>query len=298
MNKQELSAMVAEILQGMHQEPMVKASEYKPADPGPQKKDTGYGDGDFVPDVTALDLRKLYLVEDAADADKYRKLKEKTPARLGFGKAGARYKTLTMLRFRADHAAAQDAVFSQVPEDFAEKNDLVALQTCCKDKDEYLTRPDLGRRFDEENQKKLRAAISGTPRVQIVVGDGLSSAAIVANAMDCMASIRDGLKLKGIETGKGVFVKYCRVGAGDAVGDVTGCEVVCVLVGERPGLVTDKSMSAYITYKPHTGVSESARTVVSNIHAQGTPAVEAGAFVAELIGKILERKVSGVELQL
>ena len=298
MNKQELSAMVAEILQGMHQEPMVKASEYKPADPGPQKKDTGYGDGDFVPDVTALDLRKLYLVEDAADADKYRKLKEKTPARLGFGKAGARYKTLTMLRFRADHAAAQDAVFSQVPEDFAEKNDLVALQTCCKDKDEYLTRPDLGRRFDEENQKKLRAAISGTPRVQIVVGDGLSSAAIVANAMDCMASIRDGLKLKGIETGKGVFVQYCRVGAGDAVGDVTGCEVVCVLVGERPGLVTDKSMSAYITYKPHTGVSESARTVVSNIHAQGTPAVEAGAFVAELIGKILEKKVSGVELQL
>ena len=298
MNKQELSAMVAEILQGMHQEPMVKASEYKPTDPGPQQKDTCYQDGDFVPDVTQLDLRKLYLVEDAAAPEKYRQLKEKTPARLGFGKAGARYKTLTMLRFRADHAAAQDAVFSQVPEEFPEKNDLVALQTCCKDKDEYLTRPDLGRRFDEENQKKLRAAISGTPRVQIVVGDGLSSAAIVANAMDCMASIRDGLKLKGIETGKGVFVKYCRVGAGDAVGDVTGCEVVCVLVGERPGLVTDKSMSAYITYKPHTGVSESSRTVVSNIHAQGTPAVEAGAFVAELIGKILERKVSGVGLQL
>ena len=73
---------------------------------------------------------------------------------------------------------------------------------------------------------------------------------------------------------------------------------MCVLIGERQGLVTDKSMSAYITYKPHTGVSESARTVVSNIHAQGTPGVEAGAFIAELIGKILEKKVSGVELQL
>ena len=82
------------------------------------------------------------------------------------------------------------------------------------------------------------------------------------------------------------------------MGDITGCEVVCVLIGERQGLVTDKSMSAYITYKPHTGVSESARTVVSNIHAQGTPAVEAGAFIAELIGKILQKKVSGVELQL
>ena len=171
------------------------------------------------------------------------------------------------------------------------------MQTRCENKDQYLTRPDLGRCFDEENQQKIRSAVSGTPRVQIVVGDGLSCAAILANAMDCMAAIRDGLKLRGIETGKGIFVKFCRVGAGDAVGDVTGCEVVCVLVGERPGLVTDKSMSAYITYKPHTGVLESARTVVSNIHEQGTPAAEAGAFIAELIGKILERKVSGVELQ-
>jgi len=113
-----------------------------------------------------------------------------------------------------------------------------------------------------------------------------------------MGAICDGLKLKGISTGKPLFVRYCRVGAGDAVGDVTGCEVVCVLVGERPGLVTDKSMSAYITYKPHTGVSESARTVVSNIHAQGTPAVEAGAHVAELIATILEKRVSGVGLHL
>ena len=299
MNKQELSAMVAEILRTMDiPEPQVKGSDYKPADPGPQPQPTPFQDGDFVPDVTALDLRKLYLVDDAKEPEKYKKLKEKTPARLGFGKAGARYRTLTMLRFRADHAAAQDAVFSQVPEDFAQKNDLLPLQTRCKDKDEYLTRPDLGRCFDEENQQKLRAAISGTPRVQIVVGDGLSSAAILAGAMDCLAAIRDGLQLRGISLGKTVYVKYCRVGAGDAVGDVTGCEVVCVLVGERPGLVTDKSMSAYITYKPHTGVSESARTVVSNIHEQGTPAVEAGAFVAELIGKILEKKVSGVELQL
>ena len=289
--------MVAEILQTMGKEPMVKGSDYKPTDPGPQPVDTNYHDGDFVEDVTKLDLRKLYLVENPQKPEAYKRLKEKTPARLGSGKAGARYKTLTMLRFRADHAAAQDAVFSQLPEDFARKNGLVDLKTKCKDKDEYLTRPDLGRCFDEENQKKLRSAITGTPKVQLVIGDGLSSAAIAANAMDCAAAIRDGLKLQGIELGQGVFVQFCRVGAGDAVGDVTGCEVVCVLVGERPGLVTDKSMSAYITYKPHTGVSESARTVVSNIHAQGTPAVEAGAFVAELIGKILEKKVSGVELQ-
>ena len=175
---------------------------------------------------------------------------------------------------------------------------MVEVRTKCRDKDEYLTRPDLGRCFDEENQQKIRAAVPGTPRVQIVVGDGLSSAAITANAMDCLAAIRDGLKLRGIDPGTPIFVRYCRVGAGDAIGDVTGCELVCMLVGERPGLVTDKSMSAYITYRPRTGVSESARTVVSNIHAQGTPAVEAGAHIAGLIETILTKKVSGVGLHL
>ena len=298
MNKEELTAMVAEILQGMGREPAVKAADYRNTAPEPEKKDCGYSDGDFVPDVTALDLRKLYLVDDPVDGEKFKKIKLKTPARLGCGKAGPRYKTLTMLRFRADHAAAQDAVFSEVDTEFAKENDLLPTKTRCDSKDEYLTRPDLGRCFDEHNAKAIKGVIDTPPRVQLVVGDGLSSAAITANAMDCLAAIRDRLKLKGIETGKAIFVKYCRVGAGDAIGDITGCELVCMLVGERPGLVTDKSMSAYITYKPHTGVSESSRTVVSNIHAQGTPAVEAGAYVAELIDTILKRKVSGVGLHL
>ena len=296
MNKEQLTALVAEILGQM--EPQVKGSEYKPRDPGPQPVDTHHHDGDFVEDVTELDLRKLYLTEHPADKERFARMKAKTPARLGSGKAGPRYKTLTMLRFRADHAAAQDAVFSQVPEDFGEKNGMISVQTRCRDKDEYLTRPDMGRTFDEENIGIIRQNVTKTPVVQIVVGDGLSSAAITANALDCLAALQDGLKLRRIESGKPIFVRYCRVGAGDAVGDVTGCELVCVLVGERPGLVTDKSMSAYITYKPHSGVSESSRTVVSNIHSQGTPAVEAGAHIAELIETILKRKVSGVGLHL
>ena len=292
MNKQELTNLVAEILSSMNShQPQVKSSDYKTVvynDDRPTE--------DAVDDVSQIDLRKLYLVDEPADEKTFRRLKERTPARLGSGRAGPRYKTVTMLRFRADHAAAQDAVFSELPEDFGEKNGLVSVQTECKDKDEYLTRPDKGRRFGEEAAAKIRAAIPNAPRVQLVIGDGLSSAAIEANAMDCAKAIRDGLKVRGIEMGQGIFVKYCRVGAGDAVGDITGCELVCVLVGERPGLVTDKSMSAYITYKPHTGVSESSRTVVSNIHAQGTPAVEAGAYVAEMIEKILQKKVSGVGL--
>ena len=224
MNKQELTSLVAEILSQMNgSQPQVKAGDYKTVVYNTDAPTTPPEPGEFVEDVTELDLRKLYMVEAPADEKAYRRLKERTPARLGRGRAGPRYKTLTMLRFRADHAAAQDAVFSQLPEDFGEKNGLVSVKTRCKDKDEYLTRPDFGRCFDEENAAKLRAAISGAPKVQLVIGDGLSSAAIAANAMDCAAAIRDGLKVRGIELGKGIFVKFCRVGAGDAVGDITGC---------------------------------------------------------------------------
>ena len=297
MNKEELTALVSRILQDM-QPPMVKGSEYPPADPGPQMPRQAYDPGEFVEDISKLDLRQLYLVEGAENPDKFRQLKQKTPARLGMGRCGPRYKTVSMLRFRADHAAARDAVFSEVPEDFAKKLELIPVVTKCKDKEQYLTRPDLGRCFDESMATVIGKTMPKDPKVQIVVGDGLSSAAILHNAADCLAAIRDGLKLRNIETGPALFVKYCRVGAGDAVGDITGCDVVCMLVGERPGLVTDKSMSAYITYKPHTGVSESSRTVVSNIHVQGTPAAEAGAYIAELIEKILTRKVSGVGLNL
>ena len=306
MNKQELTALVAEMLKEMKEEPRrekvpepeAKGGDYRPRAPQPEQQDQGFRDGDFVPDITALNLRKLYLQEGAAQPEKFRRAKEKTPARLGSGRAGPRYKTLTMLRFRADHAAAQDAVFSQVSPDFAERNGMAEVTTRCRDKDQYLTRPDLGRCFSPETQETLRRLIPDRPRVQILIGDGLSSAAIEANAMDCCRAIQDGLKLRNIPCGKPVFVRYCRVGAGDALGDVTGCELVCVLVGERPGLVTDKSMSVYLTYGPHTGVSESSRTVVSNIHSQGTPAVEAGAHVAELIETILQKKVSGVGLHL
>jgi ethanolamine ammonia-lyase small subunit len=296
MNKEELTALVAEILSQM--QPQVKGSDYKPTKPEPDKEYDRMDPGSFVPDVSQLDLRKLYLTENPENGQAFARMKEKTPARLGMGKCGPRYKTLTMLRFRADHAAAQDAVFSEVDTEFAKKHDLLPTKTRCDSKDEYLTRPDLGRYFDEHNAKTIQGVIDHPPKVQLVVGDGLSSAAIEANAIDCLLALKDGLKAKGIQTGKDIFVKYCRVGAGDAIGDITGCELVAVLVGERPGLVTDKSMSIYITYKPHTGVSESSRTVISNIHSQGTPAVEAGAYAAELIEKILRKKVSGVGLHL
>lgn len=298
MTQEELKTLVAQLLREMapEKEPTVKASDYHPTVAVEEKAESSQDSGGILDDISEIDLRKQYLVENPADKARFLALKAKTPARLGVGKAGPRYKTVTALRFRADHAAAQDSVFSMVPEEFPRENGLVAVKTMCKDKDEYLTRPDLGRKFDEENAAKIRAAVPTPPRVQLVIGDGLSSAAILANAMDCAKAMAQGLKTYGIDLGRSLYVQFCRVGAGDAVGDLTGCEVVCVLVGERPGLVTAESMSAYLTYKPHTGVSESARTVVSNIHRQGTQAVEAGAHIAQLIDTILKKKASGVAL--
>ena len=247
-------------------------------------------------DITEVDLRTQYLVEHPQDREGFMALKLRTPARLGVGRAGARYKTATYLRFRADHAAAQDTVFSMVAEEYPAKHGYVPVKTLCKDKDEYLTRPDKGRRFDEENQAVIKKTLGSKPRVVLAVGDGLSSVAIETNAADCIKAIQAGLKNYGIEATTVPFIQFCRVGAGDHIGELTGCEVICLLVGERPGLVTAESMSAYITYEPRLGVPESKRTVVSNIHRGGTGAVEAGAHIAELIHTILEKKVSGVGL--
>ncbi len=84
----------------------------------------------------------------------------------------------------------------------------------------------------------------------------------------------------------------------DIISETLASEVTCLLIGERPGLATAKSMSAYIAYKASVGMIESRRTVISNIHDGGINAVEAGAYIADVIKKMLELKVSGVDLKL
>ncbi|HBG1529459.1 TPA: ethanolamine ammonia-lyase subunit EutC [Clostridioides difficile] len=251
----------------------------------------------YIDDITEVDIRKQLLVKNPKDAEAYLDMKAKTPARLGIGRAGTRYKTETVLRFRADHAAAQDAVFSYVDEEFIKGNNMFAVETLCKDKDEYLTRPDLGRKFSPETINNIKSKFGTNQKVLILVGDGLSSAAIEANLKDCVPAIKQGLKMYGIDSSEILFVKHCRVGAMDHLGEELGCEVICMLVGERPGLVTAESMSAYIAYKPYIGMAEAKRTVISNIHKGGTTAVEAGAHIAELIKTMLDKKASGIDLK-
>ena len=251
-----------------------------------------------VRDVGQINIKDQMLVGNPEDREEYMKLKQKTSARLGIGRAGTRMRTEVLLRLRADHAAAQDAVFNDVSTEFLDELGLFEITTECESRDQYITRPDLGRKISQEGIKIIEEKCKKNPTVQIVVSDGLSSTAIEANAKNIIPAMLNGLKGYGIDTGTPFFIKYGRVGSGDHVGEILNADVVCILIGERPGLTTAESMSAYITYKARPGISEAKRTVVSNIHKDGTPSSEAGAHVATLIKKIIDAKASGQDLKL
>lgn len=252
-----------------------------------------------IPDVTEVDIRTQYLVKNPAHGEEYAELKAHAPCRLGIGKAGARYKTDPQLQFRAAHSAAQDAVFNDVDHDFVEnKMGLFIVQTQCDSKDVYLTRPDLGRKLSVEARKTILEKCKKSPRVQIYVADGLSSAAVAANIADLLPAILQGLQSYHIDAGTPFFVKYGRVGVMDEISELLDAEVTCTLIGERPGLITAESMSAYIAYRATVGMPEARRTVVSNIHRNGTIPAEAGAHIAEIIKIMLDKKASGTDLKL
>ncbi|WP_281744371.1 ethanolamine ammonia-lyase subunit EutC [Thermanaerovibrio acidaminovorans] len=296
VKEQDLKQLVMEILSEMSQG--AEPSPIPPSTP-PQGAQEAPADQDGeLPDLTQVDIRTQCLVPSPKDPAALMAMKAKTPARIGVWRAGPRYKTETLLRFRADHAAAQDAVFSEVSDEFLAKNDLQVVKTECADKDQFLTRPDLGRRFSPEATETIKRLVGSPPKVLVYISDGLSTTAVETNAIDTFKAMAQALDRQGIKLPKPFFVKYGRVPAMDVISQVTGAEVVCVLIGERPGLVTAESMSAYITYKGTVGMPEAKRTVVSNIHSGGTPAVEAGGYVAEIIKLMLEKRASGIDLKL
>ena len=185
MNEQDLKEMIRSLLSEMDtdtvtelkKEEQKQDSEFKSLEKNgvqPDKEETTIEDG-IIPDITEVDIQEQFLVPNAINEEAYRKIKKFTPARLGLWRAGNRYKTETVLRFRADHAAAQDAVFSNVSDDFVKEMGFIPVQTKASTKDEYLTRPDYGRVFPEDQQKIIKESCKPNPKVQNVVGDGLSS---------------------------------------------------------------------------------------------------------------------------
>lgn len=284
VSEKDLKEIISQVLKEMGTENKVREKEAEQTESDLQ-------------DITKIDLRDVIELKNPANKAELMKYKKKTPARIGISRAGTRYTTNTMLRFRADHASAVDAVYTDVSEEFLNANNLFTIQTKCHSKDEYMTRPDLGRRLSEESIAILKEKAKKSPKVEIFVSDGLSSTAIEANVEDTLPAIINGLKSYGIEAGTPFFLKYGRVGAADEVSEILDAEVTCVLIGERPGLATSESMSAYITYKGYVGIPESKRTVVSNIHKMELQLLKLGLHIAH-ITKNIDAKASGQDLKL
>ncbi|MEK4026482.1 ethanolamine ammonia-lyase subunit EutC [Sporosarcina sp. FSL W7-1283] len=217
-----------------------------------------------------------------------------TPARIGIGRTGTRMQTTSYLQFLIDHAAAQDAVLKDVSDEFLQKIELKKLETKAKDMKTYLMDLDSGRKLSDESVAWLKENGDKDKDVQIIVCDGLSSSSIEANIEDLLPALMQGLQLKNISTAKPIFIKRGRVWVQDEVAAIINCNLVISLIGERPGLNTDESLSAYMIYRPNEKSVEADRTVISNIHKEGLAPVEAGAHLSELIEQMLRAECTGI----
>ncbi len=279
MERQDVEKIVREILKRMLSERMVASAAAR-----------------TVSDLTEEDISRWNFVH-GVKAREFAVLKSRTPARLAIGHRGTRYPTHTQLRFLADHAAAKDAVDSEIPEEFVRQHSLTLLQSLCSGREEHITRPDLGRQLPQAGIDALRR-FSPTPvDVCIFLADGLSAKAIVQNGMDTLLTAKAGLEAAGLRVAPAFVVRYGRVGVMDVISETLRMPVTCVLIGERPGLGVADSMSAYAAYNATVGMGESRRTVISNIHDKGTPAVEAGAWLAELLRDMHRTRMSGLALR-
>jgi ethanolamine ammonia-lyase small subunit len=224
----------------------------------------------------------------------------RTPARVLVGRAGPAYRTETWLRLRADHAAARDAVGAEVDlvRDFGAervaRHGLFEVRTRAGSKAEHLRRPDLGRRLAPAACAAVRAACPAGADLQVVVGDGLSAPAVAAQAPALLDGLGAAARSRGWTFGRPFLVRYCRVGAMNDVGDVLGPVVLVLLVGERPGLATAESLSAYLAFRPRAGHSDADRNLVSNVHARGVGPDEAVLRVIALADRFRAVGRSGV----
>jgi ethanolamine ammonia-lyase small subunit len=230
------------------------------------------------------------------------RLRNLTPARVGLGRAGASMPTEALLDFTLAHARARDAVHAafDVSAIIAGLNDLgletIVVHSRAGDRKDYLGRPDLGRTLDQASTPLLVRQASGC-RLAIVVGDGLSPAAVNAHAVQVVRGLVPRLAADGIEIGRAVVATGARVALGDEIGAILGARMIVMLIGERPGLSAPDSLGAYLTFAPTVGRTDAERNCVSNIHGAGLGYVEAAFRIAWLIREGLARGVTGVALK-
>src|ERR1700730_5634564 len=128
--------------------------------------------------------KDLFLPSDFPEI--LRKIRERTPARILVGRAGAAYRNSTQLELREAHAAARDAVRAELDMEsalgaaFIKQWNLFEVRTDARSTEEYLLRPALGRRLGEASRSKLTNRCSRETDIQIAIGDGPSVTAVAA----------------------------------------------------------------------------------------------------------------------
>lgn len=250
--------------------------------------------------------------------DAWAALRAHTDARIALGRAGVSLPTAACLDFQLAHARARDAVhlplareelFADLRTLFAERNlSLLEARSRVHDRQEYLVRPDLGRRLDDASAARLREAVANaapaTPRANdtlfdlaIVIADGLSTAAIQRQAAPFLRAFLPLTDARGLALAPPCFVDMGRVAVGDEAGECLKARVVAVLIGERPGLSSPDSMGIYMTYAPSVGLTDERRNCISNIRPEGFPPTQAARTLDYLLGKALALGLSGVNLK-
>ena len=231
------------------------------------------------------------------------KIRARTPARLIVGRSGAAYRTGTQLELRAAHANARDAVRAELDlekhlgADFVNRWDLFEVCTRAKSKDEFLLRPPLGRSFSESSQSDLLKRCRPTNDLQIAIGDGLSVAALSAQVPALLPLLHEGAKARGWTVGQTFVIRHCRVGILNEIVELLRPTLAILLIGERPGLATAVSLSAYLAYCPVAAHTDADRNLISNIHDRGVKADAAARRILNLAAQMMKAKGSGSQLR-
>ncbi|MGA7860268.1 MAG: ethanolamine ammonia-lyase subunit EutC [Thermoplasmata archaeon] len=232
-----------------------------------------------------------------------KKVRARTPARLLAGRSGAAYRTSTQMELREAHAAARDAVraelnlLTDLGEDFVRQWNLLEISSQATSKDEYLMRPELGRHLNDASRVEVNRRCTRGQDLQVVIGDGLSVTAVATQVPRLLGLLCEGARTRGWSVGAIAVIRYCRVGILSEIGELLGPRVAVLLIGERPGLATAESLSAYMAYRPKASDTDANRNLISNIHARGESPEYAAQRILNLAALMMKTRESGYQLR-